>query len=129
MPSEKVDCAIIGAEAAGLAALAELDRAGLRAVCLEARDRIGGRAYTLRDPLSPVPIELGAEFVHGRPPQIWDVVRSSGLMAYGVTVSAVHVRYGKVQRNFEGWDLIDDVLDYMRLAAKGNIVGSFLEFL
>ena len=42
-------------------------------VLLEARERIGGRIHTLHDPASPVPIELGAEFVHGRPPQIFDL--------------------------------------------------------
>jgi monoamine oxidase len=129
IPGEKVDCAIIGAGAAGLAALAELDRAGVRAVCLEARDRIGGRAYTLRDPLSPIPIELGAEFVHGRPPQIWDLVRSGGLMAYRVMGSAVHVRNCKVQRDVAGWEIVDKVMDDMRRAAKGKKDRSFSEFL
>jgi monoamine oxidase len=34
---------------------------------LEARDRVGGRLLTLRDERVPVPIELGAEFIHGYP--------------------------------------------------------------
>lgn len=32
---------------------------------LEARDRLGGRIYTRREPDVPVPLELGAEFIHG----------------------------------------------------------------
>ncbi len=63
------DCevVVIGAGAAGLAAAAELDRRG-RSVCvLEARSRIGGRILTERAPGFPAPLELGAEFVHGRP--------------------------------------------------------------
>jgi monoamine oxidase len=39
---------------------------------LEARNRIGGRIYTLRDPELGFPIELGADFIHGRPPEILD---------------------------------------------------------
>jgi len=35
---------------------------------LEARDRVGGRIFTRREPDLPVPLELGAEFVHGRSP-------------------------------------------------------------
>ena len=34
---------------------------------LEARDRPGGRIYTRMEPSLAVPLELGAEFVHGRP--------------------------------------------------------------
>ena len=34
---------------------------------LEARDRIGGRCWTRRLPGLSAPVELGAEFIHGRP--------------------------------------------------------------
>jgi monoamine oxidase len=61
------DVAVIGAGAAGLAAAAELSRRGCRVRLLEARDRLGGRILTRREPDLPVPLELGAEFVHGRP--------------------------------------------------------------
>ncbi len=61
------DVAIIGAGVAGLAAAVELGRRGLDVCLLEARDRVGGRIFTRRDPHLAAPIELGAEFVHGRP--------------------------------------------------------------
>jgi monoamine oxidase len=38
--------------------------AGEPGIVLEARDRIGGRVYTDRT-LADVPVELGAEFIHG----------------------------------------------------------------
>jgi len=56
---------VIGAGAAGLAAAAELAQAGRTVLVLEARERIGGRCWTLREPGLAVPIELGAEFIHG----------------------------------------------------------------
>jgi len=43
---------IIGAGMAGLAAAWELEAAGHRVEILEARDRVGGRVHTLRDPFS-----------------------------------------------------------------------------
>ena len=59
------DVIVIGAGAAGLAAAAELGRAGLSITILEARDRIGGRMFTQRDPVCHAPIEFGAEFIMG----------------------------------------------------------------
>lgn len=69
------DVIIIGAGAAGLVAAAELAEAGLSAIVLEARERLGGRIYTLTDVDQQFSIELGAEFIHGRPPEILDVLR------------------------------------------------------
>ena len=46
LPSE-VDVAIIGAGAAGLGAARALENSGLSTIVLEARDRIGGRGYTV----------------------------------------------------------------------------------
>lgn len=41
-----IDVAVVGAGAAGIAAAKQLKAAGLRAIVLEARDRVGGRAWT-----------------------------------------------------------------------------------
>ena len=62
---------IIGAGVSGLAAACELARAGVSVCILEGRDRIGGRVFTYRDPACDTPIELGAEFIHGQPLEIW----------------------------------------------------------
>ena len=58
---------MIGAGVAGLAAARELKRRGLEVVVLEARRRIGGRVHTVKKPGWPIPVEAGAEFVHGKP--------------------------------------------------------------
>ncbi|MGH8298041.1 MAG: flavin monoamine oxidase family protein [Steroidobacteraceae bacterium] len=65
MTAEPRDVIVIGAGAAGLAAAATLGRAGHSVLILEARDRIGGRIWTRHVPALPVPVELGAEFIHG----------------------------------------------------------------
>lgn len=64
------DVLILGAGVTGLAAASELGSAGRHVTLLEARDRIGGRIFTLHAPDKSSPVELGAEFVHGRPPEL-----------------------------------------------------------
>jgi len=125
-----LDCevGIIGAGAAGLSALRELDRAGRPALCLEARQRIGGRIFTVDDPLCPLPIELGAEFVHGRPPEIWDVIQSAPLTAFDCGQTAIRMRNGRVVDD-DAWATIDRVMADMRLAAQREPDLPFTEFL
>jgi monoamine oxidase len=72
------DCILIGAGAAGIAAGRMLHDAGLRVLILEAQDHIGGRArtdYTFAN----IPVELGAEFIHGDRAVTHDLVRQAGL--------------------------------------------------
>lgn len=78
------DVIVIGAGASGLAAARVLSDHDLSVVVLEARERIGGRVFTLHDPSSPVPIELGAEFVHGRPEETFHIVEAANLAACDV---------------------------------------------
>jgi monoamine oxidase len=80
--TQSFEVAVIGAGAAGLAAAAELAARG-RSVCLlEARDRVGGRIFTRHEPDLPVPLELGAEFVHGKSPATskWLAARTTALI-------------------------------------------------
>jgi monoamine oxidase len=84
--SDKYDVLILGAGAAGLAAGRRLAVAGKRVVIIEARQRIGGRIFTapqaLQSAAAPIPIELGAEFIHGLPGSTWEIVREAQLATY-----------------------------------------------
>ncbi|HEV7261052.1 MAG TPA: NAD(P)/FAD-dependent oxidoreductase [Bosea sp. (in: a-proteobacteria)] len=57
-----VDVIVIGAGAAGLAAAHDLKAAGRKAIVLEARDRVGGRAFT--DASLGPSYDAGAMFIH-----------------------------------------------------------------
>jgi monoamine oxidase len=69
------DVVIVGAGVAGLAAAARLGARGLDVVVVEARARAGGRVHTHRGDGWPVPLEEGAEFVHGRDPTLLRLLR------------------------------------------------------
>src|SRR6187549_1021219 len=56
---------IIGAGAAGLAAGINLCEKGFHVTILEGRDRAGGRIFTFNGNGFSVPVEAGAEFIHG----------------------------------------------------------------
>jgi len=87
-----LDVIVIGAGVAGLAAAREVERRGRRAIVLEARERIGGRVHTVRDRRWPVPVEAGAEFVHGRPPALLDLAREAREVSGGHYVEGLERR-------------------------------------
>jgi len=63
---EDAEVVVVGAGFAGLAAARRLSDAGVRVLVLESRDRVGGRALTEYGLVPGVPLELGAQMVHGR---------------------------------------------------------------
>jgi monoamine oxidase len=109
---ERADVAVVGAGVAGLAAARELRRRGLAVVVLEARDRIGGRIFTVRDPRLPLPVELGAEFVHGAAPLTYRVLAEAGLTTIDLGGEHWRARKGKLART-EPWTPIARVLSQM----------------
>ena len=65
---------------AGLTAARALAEQGRRVTVLEAANRIGGRICTVREGAEIV--ELGAEFVHGKPPELWSILEEANLETY-----------------------------------------------
>ena len=110
------DVLVIGAGAAGLVAAGALTRAGHHVTILEARHRIGGRIHTIYDPLSPVPIELGAEFIHGKPPELWTRIENGAWPALEITAPFLHVRDGRVEH--ADWEASDRLLEAMSNAPE-----------
>jgi monoamine oxidase len=76
------DVIVAGAGISGLGAARRMAESGLRVLLLEARDRIGGRILTLPASRGDLPVELGAEFVHGRPPQLLELLDEAELMRF-----------------------------------------------
>jgi len=92
------DTIIIGAGAAGLAAAHELCVNQHRCTILEARDRLGGRIYTRRTTAADIPIELGAEFIHGQSPVLFDWLRESRSLAVDAARERWSLHRGRLRR-------------------------------
>lgn len=106
---------VVGAGAAGLAAARELCAAGVGTLVLEARGRVGGRIHTLHDAASPVPVELGAEFIHGKARELWEVVERARLAACDVSERHWHLeRGGSLAESGEFWRRIEKVFRAMK---------------
>ena len=113
LEDSSADTVIIGAGAAGLTAARELSLAGQKLIILEARDRIGGRILTHHDLLSSIPIELGAEFIHGEPKETWDIVNNSHLPVYQSADNHWTFQNDRLeQRSF--WSEIEKITEQMK---------------
>jgi len=81
---------------AGLTVARRLAEAGRQVLVLEARDCVGGRIRTLRE--GNQIIELGAEFIHGHPPELWDLIREANLDTYALDGADYCHKDGKLKK-------------------------------
>jgi monoamine oxidase len=94
MPT-KPDILVIGAGMAGLTAARILADAGRRVTLLEAASRVGGRIHTIRE--GNEIIELGAEFVHGKSPELWSLIEEADLETYELDGTHLAFEEGQLQ--------------------------------
>jgi monoamine oxidase len=104
------DVIVIGGGVAGLAAARALSHRGRRVIVVEARPRLGGRVLTLHDPAWPLPVELGAEFLHGEAEGTRRAAEAAG--ARVVELPDVHVwtRAGRLRPMDRHWDDVGGLL-------------------
>jgi monoamine oxidase len=91
------DVIVIGAGAAGLAAADVLVRAGRSVLVMEARERVGGRAWTRRMPGLDIPVELGAEFIHGEAKATHELLHRAGISAVESTRVQRYLEHGRLR--------------------------------
>ncbi|MDP9268657.1 MAG: FAD-dependent oxidoreductase [Acidobacteriota bacterium] len=128
------DVIVIGAGVAGLCAAAELARAGLRVELLEARDRIGGRIWSVPQMALPQdggsrstePVELGAEFVHSKPPEIFALAKPARMQIALVGGEMWRKRNERLEQDHAFYQEVDAILGKMK---RGERDRSFKEFI
>lgn len=136
------DVAIIGAGIAGLIAARTLVEHGIDVEIFEASDRLGGRIRTVTADGCNLPIELGPEYVHGRPRATLDLFSEAGIhLEHGEETHHL-LREGRLVEVPPIWDRMTGILarttagdesaaDYIRRARLSpedtRVFGSFVE--
>ncbi|MGO4665221.1 flavin monoamine oxidase family protein [Bosea sp. 2RAB26] len=91
--SAELDVVVVGAGAAGIAAARRLGEAGLSLAVIEAGDRVGGRAWTIRH--EGLPIDLGCGWLHSAERNPWTALAPD----LGFTIDRTLPPWGRQFRN------------------------------
>ena len=118
-PAE-ADVIIIGAGVAGLAAADVLAAEGKQVLILEGRGRIGGRIETMHDPAWNVPIERGAEFIHGKPRETLEIVRAGACSLYDLRDEHWIFEKGRLTKRDDFFGEIEKVLGVVAKVRDGS---------
>ena len=124
----KYDVVIIGAGSAGLMAMKELLEAGYHVCLIEASSSAGGRIATVKEKGFHMPLETGAEFVHGRLPLTIRMLKQANIDYEAVKGKMIRVSNGKWNQEEEEqsthWD---DLMRKLRKQKKDSTIREFLD--
>lgn len=125
----QADVVVLGAGAAGLAAARVLSKAGVTAIVLEARNRVGGRVLTREDVGLPVPIDLGGEFIHGTAAITFDLLRAAGTVAIDTGGESFVYEDGALRTREDPFDIVAGIMTRARSLTADVSVDDFLRAL
>ena len=118
---------IIGAGAAGLMAARELSAAGKKVAVLEARSHMGGRAHTIADDRFSIPVELGAEFVHGQLPLTLKLLQEGHIPYHKVAGSLWRATNGQLEKEAGFIEHYNELLQQLQSLTRDISVADFVQ--
>lgn len=98
-PAEPVDVIVVGAGLSGLMAARELSKQGKSVVVLEARDRVGGRTWTI--PIGARRYDIGGQFIGPTQTRMLELAKEFGLDVKPAFSDAKHI-----------WELDDERMEF-----------------
>lgn len=117
---------IVGAGAAGLMAAKELAQQEYEVTILEAYNRLGGRIWTINEPVFLQPVEAGAEFVHGDLQLTQQILNEANIVYHQAKGKTLRAQNGELKRQedfTEGWD---ELMDKMQQLKEDTTIADFL---
>ncbi|MEO6829494.1 MAG: NAD(P)/FAD-dependent oxidoreductase, partial [Acidobacteriaceae bacterium] len=108
----KENTIVVGAGVAGLAAARMLAENGREVTVIEARDRVGGRIHTVHS--GDHVFELGAEFVHGLPSDLWELIHEADLRTEEMDGKQICYQEGRLKDCSFGWEHDLELLDQLK---------------
>jgi monoamine oxidase len=118
------DVLVIGAGASGLMAALEIAKAGRTVAVIEAKEKAGGRMFTIDD---EGPVELGAEYVHGNLPLTKTLLQKAGAEMIPVQGSIWQYKNGRLGEQDDFIQDDDDLLKKCKGLKEDKPVLRFLE--
>lgn len=122
------DVLIVGAGATGLASACKLSANGLSVVVVEARNRVGGRILTKHEAGGSA-VELGAEFIHGKPDEIFDIIHEAGIKTEEVHGTHWYFENGKLSKSNDFFGEIDPIMEGLENEPVDRSFKSYLDSL
>ena len=110
-------CIVIGAGITGLSASLELLKRGWDVVIIEAKDRMGGRIYTIPLKNTTLTVEGGAEFIHGEMPLTTTLLKDANVGWRAAAGNPYRIQDGQLQQQEffdEEWSLLLQKLKQVR---------------
>jgi monoamine oxidase len=126
MDLQTAEVIIIGAGASGLSAARRLSAAGRSVMVLEARNRIGGRIDTQHLAGFSIPVERGAEFIHGDLPFTRKLAREASVSLRKGAGKAYRIQQGarSAADLFPG---MDELVRSLQKLKRDMPIGKFLD--
>ena len=125
------DVVVVGAGAAGLAACHRLVTARLKVIAIEARDRIGGRAWTVPTAIGK-PVDLGCEWLHSADINPWTGIAERYRFALDKTqpewASRVAIHHGAAASDdwLSARDALDEAYERASLESEDRAASTLL---
>src|ERR1043166_250056 len=96
---EGISVIVVGAGLAGLAAAYELEKRGSAVSVFEARERVGGRVWTIREKLEGMHAEAGGDLIDEDHEELRSLAKEMGLSEARILRGGVaHYRFGADRR-------------------------------
>ena len=124
---KRAEIIIIGGGASGLMCARELGEADQKVTVLEAKDRLGGRIHSLTDHNFPLPVELGAEFIHGDLPQTQKLLKEAAIKFFETKGDLWRLEQGRIVEQDDFIEDVEEVIKKLKKLPSDISVADFLE--